>query len=116
MKTRQLARGRRHRRVRKKVRGTPDRPRLVVFRSHRHIYAQIVDDLEGQTLASASSVEADLREGGNDVERAGKVGQLIADRAKEKGIATVVFDRGGYRFHGKVKALAQGAREKGLEF
>jgi large subunit ribosomal protein L18 len=115
--SRRIGRGRRHFRVRKKVSGTPARPRLVVTRSTRHIVAQVVDDLAGHTLASASTLEADLRSAeGDKTARARQVGALLAQRAKEKGIAAVVFDRGGNRYHGRVAALADGAREAGLEF
>ena len=108
---------RRHRRVRKKIRGTAERPRLAVYRSNRHIIAQVIDDIAGHTLVSASSTEAELRSGptGN-VAGAAAVGKLIAERAKEKNIAAVVFDRGGFRYHGRVAALADSAREAGLEF
>lgn len=105
-----------HRRIRRKVHGTPERPRLAVFRSVAHIYAQIIDDAAGRTLASASSVEKDGRKGGGNVASAKEVGKRVAERAKEKGIAKVVFDRGGYLYHGRVKALAEAAREAGLEF
>ena len=111
------ARQRRHRRVRKKVQGTADRPRLAIFRSNRHLSAQIIDDLAGHTLASASTVEADLRDGATgNVEAARTVGRLVAERAKEAGITTVVFDRGGFQYHGRVAAAAEAAREAGLEF
>lgn len=106
----------RHKRVRGKVSGTSERPRLNVFRSGNNIYAQIIDDTKGLTLASASSLEKSFEGRGNNVEAAVKVGQAIAQRAKDKGIDTVVFDRGGYLYHGRVKALADGAREAGLEF
>lgn len=106
----------RHKRVRGKVSGTPERPRLNVFRSGTNIYAQIIDDANGVTLASASSLEKDFEGKGNNCEAAQKVGQAIAQRAKDKGIDTVVFDRGGYLYHGRVKALAEGAREGGLTF
>jgi large subunit ribosomal protein L18 len=113
-------RARRRRRVRKKVFGSPQRGRLSVFRSHSHIYAQIVDDVQGQTLASASSLKlADLsaKEGESQhIAQARAVGQRLAERAKEKGIESVVFDRGGYRYHGRVAALATGARDAGLKF
>lgn len=113
----QVARIRRHFRVRKKVSGTPERPRLVVTRSARHVVAQIVDDSKSITLASASTMEADLRQVSADkTKKARQVGELVAERAKAKGISVVVFDRGGNRFHGRVAALAEGAREKGLEF
>ena len=112
-----ISRKRRHIRVRKKVSGTAARPRLVVTRSTRHITAQVVDDLAGHTLAAASTLDASLRGGeGDTTARARAVGQLVAERAKEKGIATVVFDRGGNRYHGRVAALADAAREAGLEF
>lgn len=111
------ARLRRHRRVRKKIVGSPERPRLAVFRSNRHLYAQLIDDLGGTTIVSASTVEPDLTSAhGNNAEVAAKVGKVVAERAMAKGVKAVVFDRGGYRFHGKVKALADSAREQGLEF
>ncbi|TCP53220.1 large subunit ribosomal protein L18 [Tamaricihabitans halophyticus] len=114
---RRAARARRHFRIRKKVSGTPERPRLVVNRSSRHIVVQVVDDLAGQTVASASSMEADVRAmEGDKKARATKVGELVAARAKEAGVSTVVFDRGGYDYHGRVAALADAAREGGLEF
>lgn len=116
---RNKARLRRHLRVRKKISGTPERPRLNVFRSDKHIYAQIIDDTKGVTLAAASTLDKSLREelkNGANVEAARKVGALIAQRAKEKGIEKVVFDRGGYMYHGRVQALAEAAREGGLEF
>ena len=110
-------RGRIHRRIRRRLQGSAARPRLSVFRSLNHIYAQVVDDHVGRTLAAASSLEkdAELPKGGN-VAAAGKVGTLIAERAKEHGIQSVVFDRGGYKYHGRVKALAEAARKAGLEF
>lgn len=114
--SRQAARTRRHTRVRKRVRGTGDRPRLAVFRSNRYIYAQVIDDTLGRTLASASSQETDLRSSTLNISTAAKVGELLAGRAKDAGVSTVVFDRGGYKYHGKVKALADAARESGLEF
>ncbi|HDG61862.1 MAG: 50S ribosomal protein L18 [Thermotogae bacterium] len=110
---------RRHRRVRKKVFGTPERPRLCVFRSNKHIYAQIIDDTIGHTLVSASTLDPELREKLQKTwnkEAAREVGKLIARRALEKGIKKVVFDRGGYKYHGRVKELAEGAREGGLVF
>ncbi len=114
---RRVDRIRRHRRVRKKVQGTAQRPRLSVFRSSRHISAQIIDDLEGVTLASASTLEADLRSApGGNVAAARTVGTLIAQRALEAGITTAVFDRGGYKYHGRVAELANAARAAGLEF
>lgn len=106
----------RHKRVRGKVSGTPERPRLNVFRSGTNIYAQIIDDTNGVTLVSASSLEKGFEGKGNNCEAAQKVGQAIAQRAKDKGIESVVFDRGGYLYHGRVKALAEGAREGGLTF
>ena len=112
-----VGRKRRHIRVRKKVSGTPVRPRLVVTRSARHVVAQIVDDTKGHTLASASTMEVDLRGVVDDkTAKARKVGQLVAERAKQAGVETVVFDRGGNKYHGRVAALADGAREGGLDF
>jgi large subunit ribosomal protein L18 len=110
-KTKRLARDRRHARVRKKVQGEAARPRLAVFRSNRHIYVQVIDDRAARTLAAASDAEVS---GDDPTERAKAVGALIAARARDAGIATVVFDRGGFRFHGRVAALAEGAREGGL--
>ena len=110
------ARLKRHMRVRAKISGTPERPRLSVFRSAKHIYAQIIDDVNGVTLASASSMEKGFEGFGGNIEAAHKVGKTVAERAKAKGIDTVVFDRGGYLYHGRVKSLAEGAREGGLEF
>jgi large subunit ribosomal protein L18 len=115
-KQKREARIRRHRRVRKKVRGTAERPRLAVFRSNKHISAQVIDDRTGRTLAAASTHEADLRTNGGNVEAATKVGTLLAERAKAAGIEAVVFDRGGNLYHGRIKALADAAREGGLEF
>ena len=109
------ARLRRHRRVRGKISGTAERPRLAVFRSSKHIYAQIIDDVAGVTLVSASTMEKGFEGFGGNVEAAGKVGRMIAEKALAKGIKTVVFDRGGFVYHGRVKALAEGAREGGLE-
>ena len=106
----------RHKRVRGKVNGTPERPRLNVFRSETNIYAQIIDDTKGITLVSASSLEKGFECEGTKTDAAKKVGEAIAERAKAKGIDTVVFDRGGYLYHGRVKALAEGAREGGLPF
>lgn len=114
--SRQDARGRRHTRVRKRVRGTSQRPRLAVYRSNRYIYAQVIDDVDGCTVAAASSQENDLRSNALNVDTATKVGTLVASRAKDAGVSTVVFDRGGFMFHGKIKALADAAREEGLEF
>ena len=115
--SRQLSRERRHRRVRKKVRGTAERPRLSVFRSNKHIYAQVVDDVSGRTIAAASTVETDLRTGATGtVDAAKTVGKLVGERARAAGIERVVFDRGGFRFHGRVAGVASGAREAGLQF
>jgi large subunit ribosomal protein L18 len=111
-KTRQELRQRRHLRVRKRVAGTPERPRLVVFRSLKHIYAQLVDDTTSRTLATAS----DQKLTGKKSEKSTEVGKLIAQKAKDAGVSSVVFDRAGYRYHGRVKAVADGAREGGLEF
>lgn len=116
--TKAQARQRRHKRVRSKVAGNAERPRLSVFRSGKHIYAQLIDDDQGYTLAAASSMEPAIKENkysGNDQEAARLVGELIADRAKDKGVEEVVFDRGGYLYHGRVKALADGVREKGIK-
>jgi len=113
------ARERRHRRVRGKVEGTAQRPRLNIFRSLDNIYAQVIDDVAGHTLASASTVDKEAAkqvQGKNKVEAAKIVGKLLGERAKSAGINSVVFDRGGYRYHGRVAALAEGAREAGLEF
>ncbi len=110
------ARQRRHVRVRKRLHGVATRPRLAVFRSNRYIYAQVIDDDAGRTLAAASSNEEPLRSRSLTVETAAEVGKLVAERAKGAGIETVVFDRAGYRYHGRVKALAEAAREAGLEF
>ena len=106
----------RHNRVRGKISGTAERPRLCVFRSENHIYAQIIDDVAGNTLVSASSVEKGFEGKGGNVEAAKKIGVAVAERALQKGIEEVVFDRGGYIYHGRVKALAEGAREGGLKF
>ena len=106
-----------HERIRRKIRGTPERPRLNVFRSLKHIYAQLIDDTRGTTLLSANSGEKDFPlAGGGNLAAAKEVGKLIAVRAKEKGIQQVAMDRGGYRYHGRVKALADAAREAGLKF
>ena len=114
---RRVAKARRHFRVRRKVSGTPERPRLSVTRSSRHIVVQLVDDLAGHTLASASSLEADVRAlDGDKKARAAKVGELVAARAKSAGVSRVVFDRGGNDYHGRIAALADAAREGGLEF
>ena len=106
----------RHGRVRGKISGTPERPRLCVFRSEKHIYAQIIDDTAGKTLVSASSVERDFEGAGSNKEAARKVGKTVAERAVKAGIEEVVFDRGGYIYHGRVQELAEGAREGGLKF
>ena len=106
-----------HKRIRKKISGTTERPRLAVFRSLNHIYAQIIDDSKGETLVAASTTESEFRgKSGGNIEAAKAIGKLIADRAKEKGISRVVFDRGGYIYHGRVLTLAEAAREAGLEF
>ncbi len=118
-RTKDQARKRRHRRIRKKIYGTPERPRLSVYGSLNHIYAQIIDDMKGVTLVSASTMDKELKgeiKHGGNVEAAKKVGALVAKRAVEKGIKKVVFDRGGFRYHGRIKALADAAREGGLEF
>ncbi len=118
-KTRSIARERRHVRVRKQLFGTPQRPRLNVFKSLSEIYAQVIDDVDGNTLISASTVDKDLREQMKDMkktEQAKAIGKALAERAKSKGINAVVFDRGGFRYVGRVKALADGAREGGLQF
>ena len=118
-KTKEGIRARLHARIRKKLAGTSSRPRLAVFRSQAHIYAQVIDDEDGKTLAAASSVDKDLRaksKSGANVAAAKAVGALIATRAKEKGIEAVVFDRGGFQYPGRIKALADAAREAGLKF
>ncbi len=115
-KKKHVARDRRHRRVRKKVQGSPQRPRLAVFRSSKHIVAQVIDDISGVTLAAASTHEKDFADYGGNIDAAKKVGALAAERAKAAGISKVVFDRGGNRYHGRVKALADAAREAGLDF
>lgn len=118
-KSRNDARLKRHIRVRKKIFGTPERPRMNVFRSSTQIYVQIIDDFQGNTLASASSIDSELRsgmDGLSNMEKAQKVGQAIAERAKNVGISQVVFDRGGYKYIGRVKAMAEAARAGGLEF
>ena len=111
------SRGQVHGRIRKKIRGTAERPRLAVFRSLQHIYAQVIDDTTGKTLVSASSVEKDgpVKKGGN-IAAATEIGKLVADKAVKAGVKQVVFDRGGHRYHGRVKALADAARKAGLEF
>jgi large subunit ribosomal protein L18 len=114
-KGKSAARGRRHLRLRKKVAGTTARPRLVVSRSSRHVFVQIVDDSVGKTVASASTMEADLRSfDGDKTAKARKVGELLAERAKSAGVDAVVFDRGGNKYHGRIAAIAEGAREGGL--
>ena len=114
---RRTARTRRHARLRKKVAGTPERPRLAVNRSARHLVVQLIDDQAGRTLAAASTMEADVRAlDGDKKARAAKVGELVAARARDAGVTTVVFDRGGFGYHGRVAALADAAREGGLEF
>jgi large subunit ribosomal protein L18 len=115
VQTKEQQRLRRRRRVRAKISGTADRPRLSVFRSNRGVFAQLVDDRSGRTLASVSWIEDDLRKL-KPTEQAKQAGELLAKRAKEAGIETCVFDRGGYRYHGRVRALAEGAREAGLKF
>ncbi|MBI5951603.1 MAG: 50S ribosomal protein L18 [Chloroflexi bacterium] len=118
-KSRSIARERRHVRVRKNLAGTPSRPRLSVFKSVSGIYAQVIDDYDGNTLISASTVDRELREqvkGMKKTEQAKAIGKAVAERAKAKGITAVVFDRGGFRYTGRVKALADGAREGGLQF
>ena len=111
-----IQRRKRQKRVRAKIEGTPERPRLNVFRSGKHIYAQIIDDKSGVTLCSSSSLEKDFEGSGSNKEAAGKVGKLVAERAVKSGIENVVFDRGGYIYHGRVKELAEAAREGGLKF
>ncbi|MEO6570241.1 MAG: 50S ribosomal protein L18 [Ilumatobacteraceae bacterium] len=117
-KARRQGRIRRHRRVRKKVHGTATRPRLAVYRSNKHISVQLIDDDSRATLASASSIEADQRSAGSGgtVAAASRVGELVAERAKAAGVTTVVFDRGGFAYHGRVAAIAEAARNAGLEF
>ncbi len=118
-KSRRDARKHRHRRVRAKLSGTSERPRLNVYRSLDNIYAQVIDDINGHTLVSASTVDKEVAEKVKDmnkVDAATEVGKTVAERAKQVGITTIVFDRGGYRYHGRIKALAEGAREGGLDF
>ena len=118
-KDRREVRQRIHMRVRRRVSGTAERPRLVVFRSLNHVYAQVVDDAKGVTLASASTVESGVREGlkhGGNKAAGRAIGTLIAARAQEKGLTAVVFDRAGFRYHGRIRSLAEGARESGLDF
>ena len=109
-------RSRIHKRIRRKIAGTTERPRLAIFRSVAHIYAQVIDDTKGATLVSASTVDKGAKTNGGNVAAAKAIGKLVAERAKEKGIKAVVFDRGGYQYHGRIKALADAAREAGLEF
>jgi large subunit ribosomal protein L18 len=113
-----VARKRRHARVRRRLQGTSDRPRLNIFRSLNHIYVQVIDDAKGVTLASASSLDGELRSSKDStkMEQATEVGKLVAERTLDIGVSTVVFDRGGYKYHGRVKALAEAAREAGLKF
>ena len=111
-----VQRKKRHRRVRSKISGTPERPRLNVYRSEKHIYAQVIDDTNGHTMCSASSLEKNFEGSGSNKDAARKVGKIVAERAVAKGITTVVFDRGGYIYHGRVKELAEAAREGGLTF
>jgi large subunit ribosomal protein L18 len=115
LKTKPQARLRRRRRVRAKVRGTAERPRLSVFRSNRGIQAQLIDDVKGHTVAAVNWLEGDLKSLGR-MDQAKRAGELLAERAKAAGVETCIFDRGGYRYHGKVRALAEGAREGGLKF
>ena len=117
--SRSKVRAKKHMRIRNRFSGTAERPRLAVFRSNNHVYAQVIDDVAGKTLVSASTLEKDIKaelKNTDDIEAASKVGDVVAKRALEKGIKAVVFDRGGYIYHGKVKALADAAREAGLEF
>ena len=117
--SRQEIRAKKHMKIRNRFSGTAERPRLAVFRSNNHVYAQVIDDVAGKTLVSASTLEKDIKaelENTDDTDAATKVGEIVAKRALEKGIKAVVFDRGGYIYHGKVKALADAAREAGLEF
>lgn len=117
-KDKQAARLRRHYRVRKKVSGTAERPRLAVYRSNKHIVAQVIDDRSGRTLAAASTVEKDVRQGGGTGNKSGAatVGRLVAERARAAGVTKVVFDRGGFLYHGRVAAVGDAAREAGMEF
>ena len=117
--SRQKVRAKKHMKIRNRFSGTAERPRLAVFRSNNHVYAQIIDDVAGKTLVSASTLEKDIKaelQNTDDIDAASKIGDVVAKRAIEKGIKAVVFDRGGYIYHGKVKALADAAREAGLEF
>ena len=115
MHNRQVARERRHRRVRKKVRGTPERPRLAVFRSNKHIYAQVIDDVNGRTLAAASTKEKGFTGSTATVDAAKQIGKLVGERAKAAGIDTVVLDRGGFKYHGRVAGVTDAVREAGLK-
>ena len=115
MHNRQVARERRHRRVRKKVRGTPERPRLAVFRSNKHVYAQVIDDVSGRTLAAASTKEKGFTGATATVEAAKQIGKLVGERAKAAGIDTVVLDRGGFKYHGRVAGVTDAVREAGLK-
>jgi len=115
-KTKEESRNRIHLRIRKKVNGTADRPRLTVFRSNKAIYAQLIDDLSGNVLTAVSSSTLTEKSGTNKVDQAKAVGKLIAEKAKDKSIESIVFDRSGYLYHGRIKALAEGAREAGLKF
>lgn len=117
--SRSEVRKKKHLKVRKRLSGTPERPRMAVFRSNNHMYVQVIDDIAGHTLVSASTLQGEVKEGlekTNNIDAAAKLGSVIAKKALDKGIKTVVFDRGGYIYHGKVKALAEAAREAGLEF
>ena len=117
--SRSKIRAKKHMRIRNRFSGTAERPRLAVFRSNNHVYAQVIDDVAGKTIVSASTLEKDIKaeiKNTDDIDAASKVGSVVAQRAMEKGIKAVVFDRGGYIYHGKVKALADAAREAGLEF
>ena len=118
-KNKKLTVNKRHRRIRVSLSGTTERPRLAVYRSNKHIYAQLIDDVKGLTIVSAGTVEKELKDklkDGNDIESAKEIGKLIAERAKQKGVEAVVFDRGGYLYHGRIAALADAAREAGLLF
>ncbi len=118
-KVRSEVRKNKHRRIRSRLSGTPEKPRLSVFRSNKHMYAQVIDDVAGNTIVSASTLQSEVKDGlekTNDITAAGKLGEVIAKKALDNGIKTVVFDRGGYIYQGKVKALADAAREAGLEF
>lgn len=116
IKTSKVARVRRHQRVRKQISGTPTTPRLAVYRSNKNVVAQLIDDLNGKTIAQASTLEKEFNNKTANVELATKVGELVAERAIAAGIEKVVFDRGGYKYHGRVAAVADGARKKGLKF